>query len=85
VQYELLILPRAKKQLAALEKQAYEQIRSAIRDLASQPRPGGCAKLVGREGWRIRVGKQRVVYEVDDKAKTVTVVDIGHRRDVYRG
>jgi mRNA interferase RelE/StbE len=29
-------------------------------------------------------GTYRVIYRIDDKTRTVTVVDIGHRRDVYR-
>ncbi|MBI3073650.1 MAG: type II toxin-antitoxin system mRNA interferase toxin, RelE/StbE family [Deltaproteobacteria bacterium] len=35
--------------------------------------------------WRARVGDYRVVYRVDDRAVTILVVRIGHRRDVYRG
>jgi mRNA interferase RelE/StbE len=38
----------------------------------------------GRDAWRIRVGDYRVLYEIDDPARTVLVVHIGHRRDVYR-
>lgn len=52
--------------------------------LATNPRPSGCQKLSGREAWRVRVGDNRVVYEIDDPARRVLVVHIGHRRDVYR-
>ncbi len=31
-----------------------------------------------------RRGTYRIIYRIDDEARTVTVVDIGHRRDVYR-
>jgi mRNA interferase RelE/StbE len=31
-----------------------------------------------------RLGTYRVIYRVDDKTRVVTVVDIGHRRDIYR-
>lgn len=61
----------------------YPRVRDAIRDLANTPRPPGCKKLVGRDGWRIRVGDYRVIYEIDDSTRIVTVVHIGHRRDVY--
>jgi mRNA interferase RelE/StbE len=44
----------------------------------------GCLKLTGREGWRIRVGKYRVIYEIDDKERAITVLHVGLRRDVYR-
>ncbi len=35
--------------------------------------------------WRIRVGDYRVIYAIDDDARQVTILRIGHRRDVYRG
>lgn len=62
----------------------FERVRDALRALAEEPRPAGCKKLQGREGWRIRVGDYRVLYTIDDAQKTVEVVHIGHRRDIYR-
>lgn len=82
--YTVLILRRAQKELEHLPHGAYERVRDAIRALAPEPRPHGCAKLTGRDGWRIRVGDYRVIYEIDDAQHTVTVFHIGHRRDVYR-
>ncbi len=49
--------------------------------------PETCAERVRRitcQGWRIRVGGYRVIYEIDDKQRIVTILVIGHRRDVYR-
>lgn len=83
--YSVFILRRAQKELAHLPGVAYEQVRDAIRALGQNPRPPGCLKLTGRDGWRIRVGDYRVIYEIDDKRGIVTVLHIGHRRDVYRG
>jgi len=82
--YVIYILRRAQKELAQLPTYAYERVRDAIRALAQDPRPPGCLKLKGREGWRLRVGDYRVIYEIDDKQRTVTIFHIGHRRDVYR-
>jgi len=84
VKYTVLILRGAQKELAQLSTESYGRVRDAIRELAINPRPPGCLKLTGREGWRIRVGDYRVVYEIDDKERTVTVLHVGHRRDVYR-
>ncbi len=81
--YEVLILRGAQKQLANLPKSNYERVRDAVTALADNPRPAGCKKLVGREGWRIRSGDIRVIYEIDDAQQKVTVLHIGHRRDVY--
>lgn len=80
--YEVFILRRAQKQLASLPRE-YFRIRDAVALLASNPRPTGCKKLTGRDGWRLRSGDYRVVYEIDDAQKRVTVLDVGHRKDVY--
>jgi mRNA interferase RelE/StbE len=82
--YAVLILRRAQKELAQFPAESYMRTRDAIRALAQNPRPSGCLKLTGREGWRIRIGDYRVVYEIDDTQQTVTVLHVGHRRDIYR-
>ncbi len=82
--YNLLIRRSAQKELSRLPVGAYHRIKSSILKLANNPRPRGTRKLSGREGWRIRVRELRVVYEIDDSNHSVTVLHIGHRRDVYR-
>ena len=84
MRYSLLILPRALKELSVLEATEYQKIKKAILRLADNPRPSGCSKLAGREGWKIRVGDYRVIYEINDFTKEVVVLHVGHRRDVYR-
>ena len=81
--YEISILRRAQKELADLPRTDYERMRDAIAALSENPRPVGCKKLTGREGWRIRSGDYRAIYEIDDAQKRITVLDIGHRRDIY--
>lgn len=82
--YRVEILRRAQKQLAKLPGQEIERVAGAIRSLAEDPRPQGSKKLTGRDGWRIRVGSYRVIYEIEDVIRIVTVLDVGHRKDVYR-
>ena len=82
--YDLRIRRQAQRELAQLPSGIYEKVRDTVWMLANQPRPAGCRKLKGREGWRIRAGDYRVIYEIDDQQSTVTVLHIGHRRDVYR-
>ena len=82
--YEVLIRRRATKQLAELPLRDYERVKFSIFALGDNPRPQGCLKLTGRAGWRIRIGNYRVIYEVDDPTRTVTVLDIGNRRDIYK-
>jgi mRNA interferase RelE/StbE len=85
--YRLLIKPSAGKEIEALgQRKDRLRIVNRIRALASEPRPTGCEKLAGAEGrYRIRQGQFRIVYAVDDAARTVELVKVGHRREVYRG
>ena len=82
--YAIAILRRAQRELQHLSHEDYERVREAIRALAHNPRPPGCLALTGRAGWRIRVGNYRVIYEINDGQHTVTILHVGHRRDVYR-
>ena len=63
------IIRRAQKDLYLLQQEPYKRIKMAIWGLGEDPRPNGCKKLIGREGWRIRVGDYRVIYErfISDK------------------
>jgi mRNA interferase RelE/StbE len=84
VSYAVRILPRAEKELSALEKVFYESLKKKISELADNPRPPGSRKLQDIPGWRLRVGNYRVVYEIDDSGKIVTILKVAHRKDVYR-
>jgi len=57
---------------------------SKIDALRENPRPAGCKKLAERRGWRIRFGDYRIIYKIDDVNKTVTITNVGHRREIYR-
>lgn len=82
--YSLGIKRSAAKELEVLPKKERRQVIERIQALAHDPRPHGCEKLSGQEKYRIRQGRLRILYEVDDTALTVTIVKVGHRRDVYR-
>ncbi|MCB1307138.1 MAG: type II toxin-antitoxin system RelE/ParE family toxin [Leptospiraceae bacterium] len=82
--YEVSILRRAQRQLAAFDRTIRSRIQPVLISLSENPRPPGSRKLSGRDGWRIRIGDYRVIYEINDEALTITVLDIGHRKDIYR-
>lgn len=83
--YELRITGSAAKELEAVgQKRDRTRIVDRIRHLAEEPRPRGCEKLSGSDHYRVRQGNYRILYSIDDDASIVTVVKIGHRRDVYR-
>jgi len=82
--YAVSVLRRVQRELENLPPDVYGRIARALRSLAEDPRPPGCQKLGRRDGWRIRVGNYRVLYDIDDAAHAVMIVHVGHRRDVYR-
>ena len=83
--YEVILSPQAQRALNALPPDTQLRIDAKIIALAESPRPLGVKALRGFKGiLRIRVGNYRVTYQVDDALFIVTVVQIGHRRDVYR-
>ena len=85
--YRLLIKPSAAKEIEALgQKKDRQRIVNRIATLASEPRPNGSEKLAGIEGrYRIRQGEIRIVYTISDTDRTVEIVKVGHRREIYRG
>ena len=82
--YDLRIKSSAVKELETLRAKDRRRIVAKIQNLAEEPRPQGCEKLTGKDRFRLRQGDFRILFEVDDSFRTVTIVKIGHRRDVYR-
>lgn len=82
--YKLLLKPSAIKEIEAIPRKERSRIVSKIQGLSENPRPPGCEKLSGEEKYRLRQGWYRIVYSIDDKAREVLVVKVGHRREVYR-
>jgi mRNA interferase RelE/StbE len=83
MKYTISIKRSAQKSLADLPNKTYEKVKSAILELSDNPRPHGSSKLTNRDGWRIRIGDYRVIYEINDKEVTILVLAIGHRGDIY--
>jgi mRNA interferase RelE/StbE len=85
-EYKLQIKESAAKELESLgNRKDREKIATRIKSLATNPRPSGSEKLTGDENkYRIRQGNYRIVYFVDDPHKTVLIVKIGDRKEVYR-
>lgn len=83
--YEVLLERAAERDLRQLPADDFRRIISHIKALAENPRPSGCRKIVGsKNDWRIRIGNHRVIYEIDDKTRTVRVMRVRHRREAYR-
>ena len=62
------------------------RIQKEIAGLSLNPRPSGVKKLSGKlkDVWRLRIGDFRLLYDIDDKSKHIALLDLGHRRQIYR-
>jgi len=88
--YRVALAAPAARDLTALVKRPpagnlLQRIDQALLALALAPRPPAARKLVANEeGWRLRVGDYRILYDINDAERVVTVGRILHRREAYR-
>jgi mRNA interferase RelE/StbE len=82
--YRVLFRKSVQKDLRAIPKRDLRRTLDRIAALATDPRPPGCEKLSGQERYRIRQGRYRIIYGIQDDELIVWVVKVGHRKDVYR-
>ena len=84
--YEVYLERSAENDLRRLTPSIFHRILPHIKTLSGNPRPSGCRKITGSSNdWRIRIGDYRIIYEIDDESKTVRIMRVRHRREVYRG
>jgi mRNA interferase RelE/StbE len=84
--YRVQIKTSAIKELEAVApKKERQRLAGRISALGQEPRPRGCQKLAGEaERYRVRQGRYRIVYSVNDSEQIVEVVKVGQRKEVYR-
>ena len=82
--YRVDVSRRAEKDLERLPLRGAARVIAVLRHLAENPRPPGASKLVAVEGYRVRAGEYRIVYDVDCAGGVVTVYRVRHRREAYR-
>ena len=83
--YRIHFAGRAERAFRKLSPEVQRRLDPAILALADNPRPPGCLKLSGPDSlWRIRVGDYRIVYQIQDEILLILVVNVGHRREIYR-
>jgi len=81
--YTVVLSKKAQKQLDKLSDKIAEPILDAIAGLEENPRPVGYKKLKGRDGYRVRVGNYRIIYDIFDSELIVDIITLGHRKDIY--
>jgi len=82
--YSIYFKKSVEKELYRIGKNELKKIIARITALADNPRPPGCEKLTGLECYRIRQGRYRILYSIQDFELTIWVVKVAHRKDVYK-
>jgi mRNA interferase RelE/StbE len=82
--YKIFFRRSVDKDFTAIPKRDLRKVLRRIEMLSKDPRPSGCEKLTGQERFRVRQGRYRIVYSIQDKDLTVWIVKVGHRKDIYR-
>lgn len=83
-EYSIYFKESVEKDLRAIPKKNLRKILHRIEALAKDPRPPGYEKLTGQERYRVRQGRYRIVYSIQDNKLTVWGVRVGHRKEIYR-
>ena len=82
--YKIFFKKSVQKDLSSIPKNDLKKILSRIENLGEEPRPAGCEKLTGQERYRLRQGRYRVLYSIQDDELTIWIVKVGHRKNIYR-
>lgn len=84
LKFKVIYSARASKQLAEIPARDYFGIISQIDALRTNPLPRGIKKMKGyKDYYRLRKGDYRIVYKVEFKIVTITIIQLGHRKDIY--
>jgi mRNA interferase RelE/StbE len=82
--YLVKLKKSAEKELDHLPPRIHEKVIHILLSLQENPFPSNSKKLRGRDGYRIRVGDYRVLYLIDQSDRSIEVISVAHRREVYR-
>jgi mRNA interferase RelE/StbE len=85
MEYRVTFAVSALQEFRALSWDIKNRMKLAVDSLKENPRPSGARKIHGRENlYRLRIGSYRLIYEVDDQKRKISIVRVRHRRDAYR-
>jgi mRNA interferase RelE/StbE len=83
--YSIELKPAARRSLSKLPREVQTRLARKIEALTRTPRPAGVEKLKGiPDLYRLRAGDYRILYQIQDKILLVLVVQVGHRREIYK-
>jgi mRNA interferase RelE/StbE len=81
--YRIFFKKSVQKDLSAIPKKDLKKILKRMQSLEDDSRPKGSEKLTGRERYRLRQGRYRILYSIQDDELTIWIVKVGHRKNIY--
>jgi len=81
--YKIFFKKSVWKDFKSIPDKDLTKILACIEALGKNPRQSGCKKLSGQEKYRLRYGRYRIIYSIQDKEPSIWIVKVGHRKDVY--
>ncbi|MEM5831431.1 MAG: type II toxin-antitoxin system RelE/ParE family toxin [Candidatus Aenigmatarchaeota archaeon] len=82
--YKVIFDDRIEKDLSKIPAIIIKNIFKKITLIKENPYRKGVKKLIGIEGYRLRIGNYRVLFQIDEEAKTIKIYRIIHRKDAYK-
>ncbi len=82
--YKIYFKRSVEKDLSSIPSKDVQRIMDLIKQLATNPLPPVCEKLTGEDRYRLRQGKYRILYSIQDKDLIIWIIKVAHRKDVYR-
>ncbi|MFC1939764.1 type II toxin-antitoxin system RelE/ParE family toxin [Chloroflexota bacterium] len=82
--YQIELRRRVQRALDRLPRTDFPAVIEAIKELAQMTRPRGVEKVKSTGLWRIRQGDYRIIYGARYNQQLVTIVRVGHRREIYK-
>ncbi len=82
--YEIVLRRSVFNDLKPIPKKDVKRILATIESLADDPRSPQCRKLSSEEKYHLRCEVYRILYSIEDTKLVVCIVQVGHRKDVYR-
>jgi len=83
--YKIKFKASVLKDIRKIPQVFLEKIEVTIAELSKTPLPDRVRKIQGYDKfYRLRVGMYRVVYSIEDEIKIITIIKIGHRKEVYQ-
>ena len=83
--YRIEVSATAERQIRTLPRADQLRVVRVIRALSTDPHPPGCRKLAGHaDVFRVRIGRYRVLYSIEDRRLIIIILKVADRKDVYR-